>query len=196
MCSKNPEVGTLFALFITKVFLIQRIFRVLRNSLFQNKRPLLKKQNGARSLQGKNLLRFVCRDIIWRKDSILEKSIPFLINLKERQRGLWFQNQSWNIFSCSAHESGKLRRQLSQERSSSPERSLWMIFGERSVRRIVREICPESTPMVAARSLMLENFPSSIIFCQRKARARASWTGVYSTCSLSEVKILVLPPAI
>ena len=25
---------------------------------FQNKRPLLKKQNGARSLQGKNLLRF------------------------------------------------------------------------------------------------------------------------------------------
>ena len=64
MCSKNPEVGTLFAQFITKVFLIQRIFRVLRNSLFQNKRPLLKKQNGARSLQGKNLLRFVCRDII------------------------------------------------------------------------------------------------------------------------------------
>ena len=58
MCSKNPEVGTLFAQFITKVFLIQRIFRVLRNSLFQNKRPLLKKQNGARSLQGKNLLRF------------------------------------------------------------------------------------------------------------------------------------------
>ena len=64
MCSKNQEVGTLFAQFITKVFLIQRIFRVLRNSFFQNKRPLLKKQNGARSLQGKNLLRFVCRDII------------------------------------------------------------------------------------------------------------------------------------
>ena len=40
MCSKNPEVGTLFAQFITKVFLIQRIFRVLRNSFFQNKRPL------------------------------------------------------------------------------------------------------------------------------------------------------------
>ena len=40
MCSKNPEVGTLFAQFITKVFLIQRIFRVLRNSIFQNKRPL------------------------------------------------------------------------------------------------------------------------------------------------------------
>ena len=35
MCSKNPEVGTLFAQFITKVFLIQRIFRVLRNSLFR-----------------------------------------------------------------------------------------------------------------------------------------------------------------
>ena len=34
MCSKNPEVGTLFAQFITKVFLIQRIFRVLRNSFF------------------------------------------------------------------------------------------------------------------------------------------------------------------
>ena len=42
MCSKNPEVGTLFAQFITKVFLIQRIFRVLRNSLFQNKRPFAK----------------------------------------------------------------------------------------------------------------------------------------------------------
>ena len=41
MCSKNPEVGTLFAQFITKVFLIQRIFRVLRNSFFQNKRPVL-----------------------------------------------------------------------------------------------------------------------------------------------------------
>ena len=52
MCSKNQEVDPLFAQFITKVFLIQRIFRVLRNSLFQNKRPLLKKQNGARSLQG------------------------------------------------------------------------------------------------------------------------------------------------
>ena len=35
MCSKNPEVGTLFAQFITKVFLIQRIFRVLRSSLFK-----------------------------------------------------------------------------------------------------------------------------------------------------------------
>ena len=35
MCSKNQEVGTLFAQFITKVFLIQRIFRVLRNSLFR-----------------------------------------------------------------------------------------------------------------------------------------------------------------
>ena len=54
MCSQNQKVGTLFAQFITKVFLIQRIFRVLRNSFFQNKRPLLKKQNGARSLQGKN----------------------------------------------------------------------------------------------------------------------------------------------
>ena len=35
MCSKNPEVGTLFAQFITKDFLIQRIFRVLRSSLFR-----------------------------------------------------------------------------------------------------------------------------------------------------------------
>ena len=62
MCSKNQEVDPLFAQFITKDFLIQRIFRVLRNSLFQNKRPLLKKQNGARSLQGKNLLRFLQED--------------------------------------------------------------------------------------------------------------------------------------
>ena len=59
MCSKNQEVDPLFAQFITKDFLIQRIFRVLRNSFFQTKRPLLKKQNGARSLQGKSLLRFV-----------------------------------------------------------------------------------------------------------------------------------------
>ena len=60
MRSKNQEVDPLFAPFITNVFLIHRIFRVLRNSLFQNKRPLLKKQNGASSLQGKNLLRFPC----------------------------------------------------------------------------------------------------------------------------------------
>lgn len=33
MCSKNQEVDPLFAQFITKDFLIQRIFRVLRNSL-------------------------------------------------------------------------------------------------------------------------------------------------------------------
>ena len=41
MCSKNQEVDPLFAHFITKDFLIQRIFRVLRNSFFQNKRPVL-----------------------------------------------------------------------------------------------------------------------------------------------------------
>ena len=35
MCSKNQEVDPLFAQFITKAFLIQRIFRVLRNSLFR-----------------------------------------------------------------------------------------------------------------------------------------------------------------
>ena len=41
MRSKNQEVDPLFAPFITKVFSIQRIFRVLRNSFFQNKRPFL-----------------------------------------------------------------------------------------------------------------------------------------------------------
>ena len=35
MRSKNQEVDPLFAQFITKDFLIQRIFRVLRNSLFR-----------------------------------------------------------------------------------------------------------------------------------------------------------------
>ena len=35
MCSKNQEVDPLFAQFITKDFLIQRIFRFLRNSLFR-----------------------------------------------------------------------------------------------------------------------------------------------------------------
>ena len=35
MRSKNQEVAPLFAQFITKDFLIQRIFRVLRNSLFR-----------------------------------------------------------------------------------------------------------------------------------------------------------------
>ena len=35
MCSKNQEVAPLFAQFITKDFLIQRIVRVLRNSLFR-----------------------------------------------------------------------------------------------------------------------------------------------------------------
>ena len=59
MCSKNQEVDPLFAQFITKDFLIQRIFRVLRNSLFRTNDPYSKKQNGARSLQRKNLLRFL-----------------------------------------------------------------------------------------------------------------------------------------
>ena len=58
MCSKNQEVDPLFAQFITKDFLIQRIFRVLRNSLFRTNDLYSKKQNGARSLQGKNLLSF------------------------------------------------------------------------------------------------------------------------------------------
>ena len=58
MCSKNQEVDPLFAQFITKDFLIQRIFRVLRNSLFRTNDLYSKKQNGARSLQRKNLLRF------------------------------------------------------------------------------------------------------------------------------------------
>lgn len=35
MCSKNQEVDPLFAQFITRDFLIQRIFRVLRNLLFR-----------------------------------------------------------------------------------------------------------------------------------------------------------------
>ena len=35
MRSKNQEVDPLFAPFITKVFSAQRIFRVLRNSLFR-----------------------------------------------------------------------------------------------------------------------------------------------------------------
>lgn len=34
------------------------IFSSFAKFAFQNKQPLLKKQNGARSLQGKNLLRF------------------------------------------------------------------------------------------------------------------------------------------
>ena len=58
MCSKNPEVGTLFAQFITKVFLIQRIFRVLRNSFFQNKRPLLKKTKRSKIFARKELAPF------------------------------------------------------------------------------------------------------------------------------------------
>ena len=62
MCSKNQEVDPLFAQFITKDFLIQRIFRVLRNSLFRTNDLYSKKQNGARSLQGKNLLRFLQED--------------------------------------------------------------------------------------------------------------------------------------
>ena len=62
MCSKNQEVDPLFAQFITKDFLIQRIFRFLRNSLFRTNDLYSKKQNGARSLQGKNLLRFLQED--------------------------------------------------------------------------------------------------------------------------------------
>ena len=62
MCSKNQEVDPLFAQFITKDFLIQRFFRVLQNSLFRTNDLYSKKQNGARSLQRKNLLRFLQED--------------------------------------------------------------------------------------------------------------------------------------
>ena len=55
MCSKNQEVDPLFAQFITKDFLIQRIFRVLRNSQFITKDFYLK--NGANLC--KDLLRFL-----------------------------------------------------------------------------------------------------------------------------------------
>ena len=77
---------------------------------------------------------------------------------------------------------------LRGERSSSPERSLWMILGERSVRRIVREICPESTPTVAARSLMLENFPSSIIFCHYHDHASNVIVLSRRSCSCRETR--------
>ena len=75
MCSKNQEVDPLFAQFITKDFLIQRIFRVLRNSLFRTndlysknktEQDLCKERTCSVFLQGyylkkgqgKNLLRF------------------------------------------------------------------------------------------------------------------------------------------
>ena len=64
MCSKNQEVDPLFAQFITRDFWTQRIFRVLRNSLFQNKRPLLKKTKRSKIFARKELAPFFCRDII------------------------------------------------------------------------------------------------------------------------------------
>ena len=58
MCSQNQKVGHLICLIHNNVFWTQRIFRVLRNSFFRTNDLYSKKQNGARSLQGKNLLRF------------------------------------------------------------------------------------------------------------------------------------------
>ena len=72
MRSKNQEVDPLFAPFITKVFSAQRIFRVLRNSLFRTNDLYSKKQNGARSLQGKNLLRFLQEDHLKKELSSVE----------------------------------------------------------------------------------------------------------------------------
>ena len=76
MCSKNQEVDPLFAQFITKDFLIQRIFRVLRNSLFRTNDLYSKKQNGARSLQGKSLLRFFA-GILFEKGIVFRKNQSF-----------------------------------------------------------------------------------------------------------------------
>ena len=64
MCSQNQKVGHLIRRIHNKSLFDSENFSSFAKFAFQNKRPLLKKQNGARSLQGKNLLRFVCRDII------------------------------------------------------------------------------------------------------------------------------------
>ena len=62
MCSQNQKVGHLICLIHNNVFWTQRIFRFLRNSLFRTNDLYSKKQNGARSLQRKNLLRFLQED--------------------------------------------------------------------------------------------------------------------------------------
>ena len=83
MCSKNQEVDPLFAQSITKDFLIQRIFRVLRNSLFRTNDLYSKNKTEQDLCKERTCSPFFCRDIIWRRDSISEISIPFLIDLKE-----------------------------------------------------------------------------------------------------------------
>ena len=75
---ENQEVGPVFRQFITKLFWNQRIFQNLRNSLFQNKRPLLKKQNGAKPLQGKILLVF-SRSLFIHYSNILDLQLDFFI---------------------------------------------------------------------------------------------------------------------
>ena len=58
MCSQNQKVGHLICLIHNKRLFDSENFSSFAKFAFQNKQPLLKKQNGARSLQGKNLLRF------------------------------------------------------------------------------------------------------------------------------------------
>ena len=64
MYSKNQEVGYLIRPIHNKSLFDSENFSSFAKFAFQNKRPLLKKQNGTKSLQGKNLLRFVYRDIV------------------------------------------------------------------------------------------------------------------------------------
>ena len=62
MCSQNQKVGHLICAIHNKRLFDSENFSSFAKFAFQNKRPLLKKQNGARSLQRKNLLRFLQED--------------------------------------------------------------------------------------------------------------------------------------
>lgn len=95
---------------------------------FQNKRSLLK--NGASSFFVK-ICSVFCSDIIWRRDCISEKSISFLIDLKEWSWGIVVSELIAKYFSRILSMSrGNSGGNCLRGRSSSPERCLWMIFGK------------------------------------------------------------------
>ena len=58
MCSKNQEAGSLIRPIHNKSLFDSDSFSSFAKFAFQNKRPLFKKQNGAKSLPGKILLVF------------------------------------------------------------------------------------------------------------------------------------------
>ena len=128
MCSKNQEVGYLIRPIHNK--------RLFDSENFSSFAKFAFRTNDLYSKYGANLCKertcsVFCSDIIWRRDCISEKSISFLIDFKEWSWGIVVSELIAKYFSRLLSMSrGNSGSNGLWGRSSSPERSLWMIFGK------------------------------------------------------------------